>query len=284
MYRISFNYSKDKCDEIIELLAIEGIYNTYYEEPFEVITETYGYGYNLKDDDITINIICENEEELNSTKSILDLKFSSVKYKILEIEDTNFQMEFEPVNLGNGYILCSPEYETEENKINFIPQGAFGTGIHETTQDLLRYILDMDLTNKNVLDIGTGSGILAIASSLKNASKVTALDIRDVKEEIELNASLNNIDNIEVVVGNAIDEDLNLGTDYDLVIINIGGEETKMFMPIINKSIKNNGTLLVSGLVEWSYSEILKLLEKDGYKFISKKQGNEWISLELIRS
>lgn len=284
MFKIFFNQSKDSCDDIIEKLAIEGIYNTYYEEPFEVITETYGYGYNLKDGDVTINIICENENEFKIIKNILDSKFNYLNYSTEELQNTNFQIEFEPVDLGNGYVLCSPDYKTDKNKINFIPQGAFGTGIHETTQDLLRYILNMDLTNKKVIDIGTGSGILSLAASIKNASKVVALDIRDVKDEIELNASLNNINNIEVVVGNAIEENLNLGNDYDLVIINIGGEETKMFMPLINELVKPHGTLLVSGLVEWSYTEILNLLENNNFKFISKKQGNEWISLNLKKT
>ncbi|WP_027633123.1 50S ribosomal protein L11 methyltransferase [Clostridium hydrogeniformans] len=282
MFKITFNSQYSNADEIIETLQIHDIYNVYYETPFTVTEEKYGYGYEENSNElVSINVICDSKEEADKNYKILQDIIKESSLSIVEMDDSNFQVDFEPIDLNNGYILADPSYDcNDKNKINFIPQGAFGTGIHETTQDLLRFILDMDLSEKSVLDIGTGSGILSIASSIVNANKVTALDIRDVTEEIEFNSSLNSINNIDIVVGNAIeDKSLLSGKIYDLVIINIGGEETELFMPFIKDHIKNNGMLLVSGLVEWSYEEVKTIVESYSFALDSKKQSNEWISL-----
>lgn len=151
--------------------------------------------------------------------------------------------------------------------------------MHETTRDLLNVILtEIDLCNKSVLDIGTGSGILSVASAIIGASKVTALDIRDVREEVELNASLNGSYNIEVLVGNALNEEVKIDDKYDWIYINIGGEETELFMDFIKEHLLSNGKLLVSGLVEWSFDKVKSIVESHGFKLETKYQTNEWIT------
>ena len=151
--------------------------------------------------------------------------------------------------------------------------------MHETTQDILKLILNtLDMKEKSVLDIGTGSGILSIAASIAGASKVVAVDIRDVEDEVMLNASLNNLNNIEAVVGNILDDENLVKDNFDWIFINIGGEETKMFMKYIKEHLNANGNILVSGLVEWSFDEVKENVESYGFKLVSKHQTNEWVT------
>lgn len=282
MFIISYKLPYEKLDSTIELLAINDIYNVFYENPLEITTDNYGYGYLEKEDEeIILKVAFEGEKEgledfKNTLKAILKMEY-------INIEENNYDYttyDFPAIHLDEKYVIASPEEEFEgKTKINFISQGAFGTGLHETTQDILKLILnELDLRGKSVLDIGTGSGILSIASSIADASEVVAVDIRDVEDEVMLNASLNNLSNIEVVVGDILENSNLVNKNFDWIFINIGGEETKMFMKYIKEHLKPNGDILVSGLVEWSFDEVKENVESYGFKLVSKHQTNEWVT------
>lgn len=281
MFIISYKLPYEKLDSTIEKLAINDVYNVFYENPLEITTDDYGYGYiEREDEEIVLKVDFEEEDGLEEfkekLKNILEMDYISV-------EENNYDYtiyDFPAIHLDDKYVIASPDEEFEgKTKINFISQGAFGTGLHETTQDILKLILnDLNLKNKTVLDIGTGSGILSIAASISGAKSVVAVDIRDVEDEVMLNASLNNLTNIEAVVGNILEDKTLIKENFDWIFINIGGEETKMFMEYIKNHLNENGNLLVSGLVEWSFDEVKENVESYGFKLQSKHQTNEWVT------
>lgn len=281
MFIISYKLPYEKLDSTIEKLAINDVYNVFYENPLEITTDDYGYGYiEREDEEIVLKVAFEEEDGLEEfkekLKNILEMDYISV-------EENNYDYtiyDFPAIHLDDKYVIASPDEEFEgKTKINFISQGAFGTGLHETTQDILKLILnDLNLKNKTVLDIGTGSGILSIAASISGAKSVVAVDIRDVEDEVMLNASLNNLTNIEAVVGNILEDKTLIKENFDWIFINIGGEETKMFMEYIKNHLNENGNLLVSGLVEWSFDEVKENVESYGFKIQSKHQTNEWVT------
>lgn len=280
MFILCYEVPLNKVDEIVENLQINDIYDVFYESPLEITTNENGYDYIIKEDESTIlKVAFTGEfEEIRDFNNMVQPLVGYKCFNILEEEDTNYDDFYIPaIDIDENWVLASPDDEIEgKNKINFISQGAFGTGLHETTQDLLRVILNKDFTDMRILDIGTGSGILSIATAMKNASEVVALDIRDVKDEVELNASLNNLSNIKVLVGDVLSNEVSIEGKFDWIYINIGGEETEMFIDFIKDHLKEDGYLLVSGLVEWSFDKVKNMVESHGFKMVEKHQSNEW--------
>lgn len=279
MFIITYKIPRELVDEKIELLQINDIFNVYYESPLDITTDMFGYGYVEKEDVIVdLKVAFDgNLEDFETFKNEVSKLLNESPSSIDELKNEFEEFYIDPIHINENWVLCAPtENFQDKNVIFFTPQGAFGTGLHETTQDILKFIVREDFKNKSLLDLGTGSGILSIAAGVKGASKIVAVDIRDVEDEVLLNSSLNELENIEVVVGNVLDEDYTLDEKFDWIFINIGGEETEMFMDFIDEHIKDNGKLLVSGLVEWSFDWVREKVEAKGFKLNEKFQTKEW--------
>ncbi|EGT3614959.1 methyltransferase domain-containing protein [Clostridium perfringens] len=279
MFIITYKTPRELVDEKIELLQINDIFNVYYESPLDITTDMFGYGYIEKEGVIVdLKVAFDgNLKDFETFKNQVSKLLNEAPSSIEEVKNEFEEFYIDPIHLNESWVLCAPtESFDDKNVIFFTPQGAFGTGLHETTQDILKFIVEEDFKDKSLLDLGTGSGILSIAAGVKGASKVVAVDIRDVEDEVLLNASLNELENIEVVVDNVLDEEYTLNEKFDWIFINIGGEETEMFMDFIDEHLKANGKLLVSGLVEWSFDWVKEKVESKGFKLNEKFQTNEW--------
>ncbi|MGL4992102.1 MAG: 50S ribosomal protein L11 methyltransferase [Sarcina sp.] len=284
MFTITFKINSNNIDKIIEKLEINEIYNFYYDTPLNITTDNWGYGYNEKENSIiNLNISFDGTklqfaEFSKMLSNLLNIKEYTTEESTYEYED----FILPEIQVNDSWSVLHPSLETLlPNRINFDSQGAFGTGLHETTKDILNFILQHDFSNQNILDIGTGSGILAIATAIKNATKVTAIDIRDVEREVNLNAQLNNLNNIDIFAIDLLKNDILENQTFDWIYINIGGEETNLFMPYINSHIKKSGNLLISGLVEWSMESVINNVISYGYEKLETIQTNEWCTVIL---
>lgn len=279
MFILCYDIQLNKVDAVIEKLQINDIYDVFYESPLEITTDENGYGYIEKENELTtLKVTFDGEfEELKDFNNIISPIIGQKCTNIYEETQDYDDFSMPAIYIDTNWVLASPEDEIDcKNRINFVSQGAFGTGLHETTKDILRIILGKDFHNTRVLDIGTGSGILALATAIKGSKEVVAVDIRDVSYEVLYNASLNNLSNIKVVIGDILSAETNVDGKFNWIYINIGGEETSLFIDYIKKHLDKNGFLLISGLVEWSFEKIKTMVESHGFKMIEKHQSNEW--------
>ena len=170
------------------------------------------------------------------------------------------------------------DYEKEQDDellIEIDPGLAFGTGTHPTTQLSLTALEQTIRGNESVLDVGTGSGVLSIASKLLGASKVTAFDIdematRVAKENIALNPT---IGEIEVFENNLL-----VGVDQksDLIVANILAEILLQMPEDAYRNLKDDGSLILSGIIESKANEVKEAYEKAGFTLVERMIMREW--------
>ena len=156
---------------------------------------------------------------------------------------------------------------------------AFGTGHHETTGLIIAEILEMDLKNKSVLDMGCGTSVLAILSEKCGAKKITAIDIDDwCTENSQENIQLNNAENINVMLGGA---ELLKNMQFDVILANINRNILLADMQAYVSCLKPNGELYLSGF----YVQDIPILETKanelGLKLEHFKEKNNWAAVKL---
>jgi len=294
LHEFSINVPFNDINEVTDLLNAAGIYNLYYESPIEIIKVQNGYGYEEKKDQLVELKIYASDQEVDHLpeayypliETTLSISRDDITYKTYDETNWEQSYEFEDIDLGNGWIIKYPSSEQEyddKQVLKFDPLAAFGTGLHETTQGCLRMILNKDLTGKSVLDLGTGSGMLAIAASLKGADKVVAVDYEEVARELYHNAQLNDLTNdLQVVQADLITGDYEINENYDLILINIGANETISIIERHNL-LKNSDDFFISGLVEWHLDDLINVFAKGGFSIEEKSQTNEWVSIHFKR-
>lgn len=295
LHEFTINIPYKQIDQYTDKLNAAGIYNIYYESPIEIIKVQNGYGYEEKEDQhVELKIYASDIEVENLPESYYSLLESTLSvskedFQYVAYEEENWEQsyEFQDIDLGNGWVIVYPnsQQQYEGKKIlRFDPLAAFGTGLHETTQGCLRMILEKDLTGKSVLDLGTGSGMLAIAASLKGAEKVVAVDYEEVERELYHNAKLNGLtNNLQVDQADLITGDYQINDHYDLILINIGANET---MSILKKHdlLKNSHDFIISGLVEWHIDQLIADFEAGEFIIKEKKQTNEWVTIHFTKN
>ncbi len=227
----------------------------------------------------------EHSEDVINEIQILKSDEFIVEYSVKTIEQTNWNEEWEknftPINVDNKVYVRAPFHDasTMDYEIIIEPKMSFGTGHHETTHMMIQHLLDLDLTNKSVLDMGCGTGILAIFAAMKNARPVDAIDIDEwCVENTNENIEKNNCEFISVFLGDA---HLLKNQKYDIIIANINRNILLQDLPAYKRCLNNNGILLLSGF----YTEDEPLLQSKAkeleFEFLKKLERNNWLSLQF---
>ena len=171
-----------------------------------------------------------------------DLKVSYIQ-KIIPHQNWNASWEsnFSPVEINNDLRIIAPFHDSDDKfglTIIIQPKMSFGTGHHQTTYLMCEEILTLNLTNKKVLDMGSGTGVLAVLCEKKGSTNVTAIDIEkwSVESCVE-NAESNNCSHIESLYG---DVDLIDGKEFDVIFANINKNILKNDMGAYFQSLSEN--------------------------------------------
>lgn len=223
--------------------------------------------------------ILENIQILNSNEFNISFTFE-------DIEQTNWNAEWEknfnPIVVDNVCTVRAPFHEKLNTIFDIViePKMSFGTGHHETTHMMIQHVLKSNMTNKSVLDMGCGTGVLAILSEMKGASKIDAIDIDNWSylNSIE-NVERNNCKHISVFEG---DVTLIKDKTYDVIIANINRNILLNDIKAYSKSLNKGGILFLSGF----YKKDIPILEEECVNndliLQEKLEKNTWVALKFI--
>jgi len=208
----------------------------------------------------------------------------SFTYEINLIPQKNWnevwESNFEPIQIRDQVWVRAtfhqhrPEFPYE---IVIDPKMAFGTGHHETTSMVMDMMLDADLSGKKVLDMGCGTGILAILANKLGARDITAIDYDPVCYESTIeNAELNGISNIKAICGS---KEVIPDEQFDIILANINRNILLDQIACYSEVLKSGGEIYFSGFYENPDLDIIKEeADKYGLKYLSHKKTKEWVA------
>jgi len=210
-----------------------------------------------------------------------------IKYAHHEVIQTNWNKEWEknfnPIQVDGQVSIRAPFHENPSLKFDIViePKMSFGTGHHETTHMMIQHLLALDLENKKVLDMGCGTGILAIFAEMKGAQPTDAIDIDSWCYQNSLeNVQRNGCRHITVLEG---DSSLLIGKKYDVVIANINRNILLSDMKTYTDCLRKNGVLLLSGFYKDDITIIENEVIKHGLVFDKMIQRNSWVALKYTK-
>lgn len=211
---------------------------------------------------------------------VLDIPNQKINIKTETIEQQNWnavwESNFPLIHINNKCTIRAPFHNSTNVQYDVIisPQMSFGTGHHETTYLMANELFKIDIKDKTLLDMGCGTGVLAIISSKLGACKIEAIDIeewayRNTKE----NTKLNDISDIKVLKG---DSSLLHNKKYDIILANINRNILLKDMKTYSNSLNINGKILFSGFYETDVPVIKEEAEENGLVFEKTETKNNW--------
>jgi len=217
------------------------------------------------------------------------------EWSIIKEEDwlTSWKKYWAPELVGNHFLILpcwinlNKKFK-DKQIIKIDPGAAFGTGSHPSTYLCLEKMENILFSDKKVLDIGSGSGILSVAARLLGAKEVCAVDndylaINSTKSNFQLNfGNLNKLNTYlgsfnEVILKNQLEQ-------FDFVLCNILAEVIKGMIPNIYKCLRNNGEVIFSGILNSQKDEIIKILIQHDLKLLDVSTRKDWACISAQKA
>ena len=287
---LAYNYTDDgvSVKDYNDVIELEKAGKTWDYAEDGVLTES-------SDVFVFAYVKIDEEDKIESLKSdLLTLKQNcpfpvgdlTIEKKIVDGDRwrEEWKKNFKPIHLNKIVIVPGwMDYEVQEGEMPVIMDSnmAFGTGEHETTSMCVEYLADYVKGNETVLDVGCGSGILGICASKLGAKEVIMTDIDECAiVATERNMQVNGIKNGKVLLKNLLDDNTVKG---DIIVCNIMAEVLIAFAPYIGNNLKDNGIIILSGILTDRMDKVISAYENNGFTLLNKKIKGEWSALVLTK-
>lgn len=220
---------------------------------------------------------------------IIQNRPGDISFSYHTIEDKNWnavwESDYNPVIFEGKCAVIAPFHDKIDSvELNIViePKMSFGTAHHETTSLMINLVYDNPPVNKKVLDMGCGTGVLAILASKLGAASVEAIDNDEwAFKNASENISKNNLNNVSVYLGDA---GLLAGKVYDTIIANINKNILMRDIPAYSEALIHNGKLLLSGFFTSDNQDILTVCKHNGLNLIESTNMNSWSALIVEKS
>ncbi len=300
---LKLELSEEFGELVAEILFEEGAGGVVYDEPDLLAKQT------LQADEIPSQAFLDQLPQVYGLRAYLPVderfgeRLQRIKVRLTEILGylPEFQIKqiheedwaeawksyFKPEK--NGKIVIKPSWESyeaqpEELVVELDPGMAFGTGSHPTTHLCVRLLQDFDLVGRKVLDLGTGSGILAIVAAKLGATEILATDLDSLAIKVaQTNIERNQLNElIQTKEGNLLEFDLS--TKYDLVVANIIASAIIELIPSLKRVLKPEGIFLASGIIQDRLPEVEAALKANGFEIDAVVIDEEWVAIKSALS
>lgn len=206
--------------------------------------------------------------------------------KIIPQQNWNetWEADFHPVVVEDYLTILAPFHDKTNRTgmlVEILPKMSFGTGHHQTTWMMSKALFEVGKMPKKVLDMGTGTGVLAIIAEKLGAEQILAVDIEDwsVENTIE-NAERNDCHAITAACG---DIDVIEAQQFDLILANINKNVLKAHIPTYRQLLVENGTLFLSGFFDSDVEELVDFCSQHGLTKRRVLNKDNWAAIELYR-
>ena len=200
--------------------------------------------------------------------------------------NAQWEADFEPVIVDDRLAILAPFHDESafqnQHKIIIQPQMSFGTGHHQTTFLMSQFLMDLEPVPQHILDMGTGTGVLAILAEKRGCSDIVAVDIESWSvENTKENAVRNQCSHITALEG---DVDCLTGMKFDMILANINKNILKAHLPAYAELLEENGLLYLSGFFFSDVTELTAEAAKSNFTVLEVREKETWAAIKLQKN